>query len=151
MGLFRKNRRPEPFDGTVTVNGVRHPVRDDFATFSQDALAGRIALLATTIADASWTTHAARLHEVLAAAFGEDAPPTRAAVGSSLCCLHCLREYPFHVLMLRDTVRDGGGAGAIAGSRAGAEDAGRVMTMTACVSCGGADGAWIYDPARDPG
>jgi hypothetical protein len=151
MGLFRKKRRLVALDGTLVVNGVRHPVRDDFAAFSQDALAGHVALLATTIADASWTEHTARLHEVLATAFGEDARPTRAAIGSSLCCLRCLREYPFHVLMLRDAARDGGRVGGLAASRAGADDAQKVITMAACVSCGGTEAAWLYDPARDPG
>lgn len=147
MGLFRKNRQPKPPGDAVMVNGVRRPVRDDFAEFSQDALAGEISLLATTIAAASWIEHTARLHEVLATAFGENAQPTRAAIDSSLCCLHCLREYPFHVLMLRDGSRVGG----IASDEAGARDASRAVAMTACVSCGGTKAAWIYDPARDPG
>lgn len=132
----------------LTINGRDYPLREDFEAFSRDALAGNIALLGTTIADASWIDHTRRLREVLAATFGDDAPETRAAVYTSLCCLTCLREYPYHALMLRDFVRGGGSVGGLSRDPAGAEHTQQVLTMTACVYCGGQNAAWIYVPTR---
>ncbi|MGH3240282.1 MAG: hypothetical protein ACRDNL_07865 [Spirillospora sp.] len=137
-----------PADHTLTINGRDYPVREDFETFSRDALMGNIALLETSIADASWTDHTRRLHQALAAAFGADAQRTRAAVHTSLCCLTCMHEYPGHALMLRDAVREGGSVGGTSADPAAAERVRQVLTMTACVHCGGQNAAWIYVPSR---
>jgi hypothetical protein len=137
----------------LDVGDRAYPIREDFETFSRDAVTGSIALLRTTIA-ALTMDDVGRLHAVLSAALGEDAPQTRAVVDAPFQCLTCFRLYPARLIFLRDHVRAGGGIGGTFSAPEGAEMEIRHVTdflpMTACLDCGGTEAVWIYDPSRQP-
>lgn len=116
---------------SLRVNGRPYPLHEDFDAFSQDAVAGKTALLKTTIVGLS-IDDLSRLFRVMSAAFGDNSPETRAVSDTDFYCLTCFQDYSSAVLVLRDRLNRGG--------RSNAED------ITECRGCGGPDAVWIYRP-----
>lgn len=149
MGVFRRRRRSVPpaqgasaddegagetgqrATRSLRVNGRPYPLHEDFDAFGQDAVAGKTALLKTTIAGLS-IDDLSRLFRVMSAAFGDDSLETRAVSDSDFYCLTCFQGYSSAVVVLRDRLNRGG--------RSNAQD------ITECRSCGGQDAVWIYQP-----
>ncbi|MER7663990.1 hypothetical protein [Streptomyces sp. NPDC096193] len=123
-----------PADRSLLLNGRRHPLHEDFDALGRDVAAGRIALLRTTISGLT-VDDQVRLFDVVAAAFGEDSPETRAVVGAGFHCLTCFEGYSAMVIQLRDHLRNGGRS--------------NLRDITECRACGGQDAVWVYRPPAE--
>ncbi|AKU14870.1 hypothetical protein [Luteipulveratus mongoliensis] len=126
---------------TLHVDGQEYPIHDTFETFAQDAATNKLSILRTTFADLS-NDDQSRLFRVLAEAYGDNAPQTRAITRTALQCLGCWRGYQASTLLfIRDTRAQGI---PMAGVNSRVED------MQACLDCGGTAAVWIYDPEHVP-
>ncbi len=129
----------------LVVGDEQYLVHEEFDAFSRDAVAGRIALLKTTIDEAS-ASDLYPLYEVLAKTFGDRAPQTRAAMRAPLQCVTCLRAYSANLIHVRDMKRAGTPMAGTVSSRDGARQVAQALAMTACLDCGGEIAIWVYDP-----
>jgi hypothetical protein len=128
------------------VVGEQHClVHEEFDAFSHDAAAGNVALLKTTVDEAS-ASDLFPLYQVLSEAFGDQAPRARAALRAPLQCVTCLRIYPAELIHLRDMKREGTPMAGTVSSADGARQVTRALSMTACLDCGGEVAVWVYDP-----
>jgi hypothetical protein len=133
----------------LAVNGVMYPVHDDFDSFAEDAVAGRLSLLRTPIAE-PLTERKQRLFGLLAGRYGESSRQARAVLATGFHCLSCFMDYPPTAIWLRDEASSGTTVAGITSRPGGAARLNAILTMTACVKCGAHDGVWIYDPSREP-
>lgn len=151
-GMFVMFSRPEPIHGSappvdattrleLEFDGRLYPVHETFEPFAQAAAAGGVAMLRTTFDDLS-NDDESRLFGRVAAAFGDDAPQTRAMARTILVCLSCSCGYDAsQILFLRHARAQGT---TITGINSRTED------ISACLKCAGTDVAWVYNPEEAP-
>jgi hypothetical protein len=129
----------------ISVDGRTYPVHEDFDAFAADATANTIALLKTRF-DVPLRTHLERLMPLLTAAYGPDAPQTRASTEGGFHCRDCFADHSRAALL--GGLLDGTDVAIM--TSGSASELRKQLDAKSCPQCGSKDAVWIYDPSRRP-